>query len=76
MFTSINPATGAEFATYPEMDSAEVELRVSKAVSAFKSWRRSSLAERQAVLSKIADNFEANKHRLAEMASLEMGQNS
>jgi succinate-semialdehyde dehydrogenase/glutarate-semialdehyde dehydrogenase len=73
MFTSINPATGAQLATYPEMDSPGVERIVGKAVSAFKSWRQSSLTERQAVLSKIADNFEANEHRLAEMATLEMG---
>jgi succinate-semialdehyde dehydrogenase/glutarate-semialdehyde dehydrogenase len=73
MFTSINPATGAQLATYPEMDSAEVESIVNKAVSGFKTWRRSSLAERQAVLRNIADNFEANKERLAKMATLEMG---
>lgn len=73
MFTSINPATGGEVATYQEIDSAEVDRRLDKATSAFKSWRQSPLTERQALLTRIADNFESNKHRLAETATLEMG---
>ncbi len=66
-------ATGGEVATYQEIDSAEVDRRLDKATSAFKSWRQSPLTERQALLTRIADNFESNKHRLAETATLEMG---
>ncbi len=73
MFTSINPATGNEVTTYQEIDNAEVDRRLVQSTSAFKSWRQSPLAERQALLFKIADNFEANKHRLAQMATAEMG---
>jgi succinate-semialdehyde dehydrogenase/glutarate-semialdehyde dehydrogenase len=73
MFTSINPSTGDVVATYEEMESAEVDRRLGMATSAFKSWRKSPLPERQALLIKIADNFEANKHRLAQMATVEMG---
>ncbi len=73
MFTSINPATGDAVATYQEIDSVEIERRLGNATSAFKSWRQSPLSERQALLSRIADNFETNKHRLAQMATLEMG---
>ena len=69
MFRSINPATAVQLATYPEMDGAEVERKLAKAVTTFQTWRRTSLAERQALLGKIADNFEANKQRLAEMAN-------
>jgi len=73
MFTSINPATGVEVATYEELDRVELERRLMLAACAFKSWRISPMAERQVLLSRIADNFEANKHRLAEMATMEMG---
>ncbi|WP_047488762.1 NAD-dependent succinate-semialdehyde dehydrogenase [Terriglobus sp. TAA 43] len=73
MFTSINPATGVEVATYQEIDPVELERRLFLAASAFKSWRISPMTERQVLLSRIADNFEANKHRLAEMATIEMG---
>lgn len=73
MFTSINPATGVAVATYEEIDPVELERRLLLAASAFKSWRISPMAERQILLSRIADNFEANKHRLAEMATTEMG---
>jgi succinate-semialdehyde dehydrogenase/glutarate-semialdehyde dehydrogenase len=73
MFTSINPATGDEVATYQEIDNSEVERRLAQAASTFKLWRQSPLAERQALLTRIADNFEANKHRLAQMATVEMG---
>lgn len=73
MFTSINPATGAAVATHEEIDTVELERRLEQASSAFKSWRTSSMAERKDLLTRIADNFEANKHRLAEMATTEMG---
>ena len=73
MFTSINPATGEQVGTYREIDRAEVENRLDKARLAFTSWRQSHLKDRQALLSRIADNFETNKQRLAHMATLEMG---
>jgi succinate-semialdehyde dehydrogenase/glutarate-semialdehyde dehydrogenase len=73
VFTSVNPATGIEVATYEEISSVELDRRVGLGAATFKSWRSSPLAERQALLSGIADNFEANKHRLAEMATAEMG---
>jgi succinate-semialdehyde dehydrogenase/glutarate-semialdehyde dehydrogenase len=73
MFTSINPATGAEVATYQEIDATEVQRSLDKAVSTFNKWRHSSLAARQELLRKIADTFEGNKATLARTATLEMG---
>ena len=73
MFTSINPAIGEQAGTYREIDRAKVENRLDKARLAFTSWRQSHLKDRQALLSRIADNFETNKQRLAHMATLEMG---
>ncbi|SDF38004.1 NAD-dependent succinate-semialdehyde dehydrogenase [Terriglobus roseus] len=73
MFTSINPATGVEVAMYEEIDLVELENRLVLASSAFESWRTSLMTERQELLTRIADNFETNKHRLAAMATTEMG---
>lgn len=73
MFISINPANGDQVASYPEIDGAEMERRLGQAVFAFGLWRQSPLSERQALLTRIADNFDKNRYRLAEMATLEMG---
>jgi succinate-semialdehyde dehydrogenase/glutarate-semialdehyde dehydrogenase len=73
MFRSVNPATGEEIATYPELSSAEVDAKLDTAMAAFRRWRLTGLSERTALLGRIADRFEAEKERLARMASLEMG---
>ena len=73
MFTSINPATGETIATYDELTAAEIEARVQRAHDAFRRWRTSDCATRTDLLATIADAFEADKHRLAEIATREMG---
>jgi succinate-semialdehyde dehydrogenase/glutarate-semialdehyde dehydrogenase len=73
MFRSVNPATGEEIATYPELSGAEVDAKLDKAVAAFRRWRTTPLSERTELLGRIADRFEAEKDRLARMATLEMG---
>lgn len=73
MFQSINPATGAPGAHHPELTDAEIEARVARAHAAWQQWRTTDLATRSALLLSIADAFEADKHRLAEIATVEMG---
>src|SRR4051794_18650763 len=73
MFKSVNPATGEEIASYSELTAAELETKVERAALAFRHWRTTSYEERTALLSRIADRFEAEKARLARMATLEMG---
>lgn len=73
MFTSTNPATGAKGEVHPAHDDAKVECRVALAAETFGSWRVSTLEQRVELLSAIADSFEANKARLAETATREMG---
>lgn len=73
MFTSINPATGETVAEYPELDADGVETALTRVATAFKAWRNASLEQRTTLLSAIADQWEANKQRLAEMAVTEMG---
>lgn len=73
MFTSINPATGEAGETFQELDADGVELALCRAQTCFQSWRTASLDQRTQLLGAIADQWEANKQRLAEMAVREMG---
>ena len=73
MFKSVNPATGQEIASYAELTPAELEQKLAAAQAAFLRWRRTGIAERTALLNRLADVFEANKARLARMATEEMG---
>jgi succinate-semialdehyde dehydrogenase / glutarate-semialdehyde dehydrogenase len=73
MFRSVNPATGEEIATYPELTPDQIEAKVAKAAAGYRRWRTTALDERTDLLARIADRFEANRERLARMASLEMG---
>jgi succinate-semialdehyde dehydrogenase/glutarate-semialdehyde dehydrogenase len=73
MFTSINPATGETIATHDELTAAETEARVARAAAAFREWRTTDYATRTRLLGAIAERFEADKRRLAEIATREMG---
>jgi len=73
MFTSINPATGERGSGIEEFTDDEIELALSRAAIAFKAWRNSSIEHRTALLTAIADQWEADKPHLAEMAVREMG---
>lgn len=73
MFKSINPATGQQIATYPELSDAEVEAKLALAAQTYDRWRITAIAERADLLRRIADQYDANKDRLARMATGEMG---
>lgn len=73
MFTSINPATGEAVATYEELDADGIEAALNRAATAFRAWRNSPIERRVALLGAMADQWEANKQHLAEMAVREMG---
>ncbi len=73
MFTSINPATGLPGDSIPELTAAELEDKVARAAAAYATWRLTSLDERTALLERIAEQFDAHAHDLAEIATREMG---
>ncbi|HSX56276.1 MAG TPA: NAD-dependent succinate-semialdehyde dehydrogenase [Sphingomonas sp.] len=73
MFTSINPATGEEGASFEALDDDGIEAALARAEAAYRSWRVSEIAQRTALLTAIADAFEANRQHLAETATREMG---
>ncbi len=73
MLKSVNPATGEEIASYKELSKDEVNAKLDKAVAAYQAWRNVDVAERAALLGRIADCYDAEKDRLARTATLEMG---
>ncbi|WP_294392362.1 NAD-dependent succinate-semialdehyde dehydrogenase [uncultured Sphingomonas sp.] len=73
MFSSVNPATGDTIATYPELDTAELERKIALATQAFDGWPATPVATRTDLLRRIADQYDANTDRLARMATAEMG---
>lgn len=73
MFIPVNPATGQAGEPIPELTDAELEGRLARAAAAFTAWRVSPLDRRTALLAAIADRFEADKERLAAIATREMG---
>jgi succinate-semialdehyde dehydrogenase/glutarate-semialdehyde dehydrogenase len=72
-FTSIDPATGAVIATYPVMGAAEIEQRLQRSAAAAAEWRVVAVAERVALLSRVAAVLDANADRYARLVTDEMG---
>jgi len=70
---SINPATGAAIATYRPHTAAEVEERLARAAAAYERWRAVPLAERAALLVRVADLLEQRRETYARLITDEMG---
>ncbi len=72
-FQSINPATEEIEATFDEHTSDQVERALADAFESFKRWRTTSLEERASLMGRAANYLRANKSRLAELMTAEMG---
>lgn len=69
----INPATGQPFATAPDCSKAQLDTAVAAAKNAFKTWRRTPIAERQAMVMRAGDLLLANADALARLFTREQG---
>jgi aminomuconate-semialdehyde/2-hydroxymuconate-6-semialdehyde dehydrogenase len=74
-FDDVNPATGELIARVAEADYADVDLAVKAARRAFDEgpWPRMSVAERSAILMKIAAGIKARVEEMSELESLDTG---
>ena len=70
---SRSPATGQELARYTFEDAAQLETSLARTDAAFRQWRDTSIAERVAVLRKMAEVLRANVEPMARMEAQEMG---
>jgi succinate-semialdehyde dehydrogenase / glutarate-semialdehyde dehydrogenase len=73
MLKSIDPATGRESASFPEMDAAGLESALVKAWAARSGWRDAGLEAREPVIRAVAGVLRADKARYAGLLTSEMG---
>jgi aldehyde dehydrogenase len=64
-FDNISPVTGKVVCKIARSDAQDVEAALDAAHAAKDAWGRTSVAERAAILNRIADRMEANLERLA-----------
>jgi len=69
----VNPATGKSFASAPDCSKAQLDAAVASAKAAFKSWRRTPIAERQAMVAKAGDLLIAHAEEMARLFTREQG---
>ena len=72
-FDVINPATEQVVAACPRADLAQLNQAVAAAKSAFPAWAAKTIAERRALLNKLADAIDARAPELASLLTQEQG---
>jgi alpha-ketoglutaric semialdehyde dehydrogenase len=72
-FASHNPANGELIGDAPQCGPADVERAVAGAARAFERWRRVPAPKRGEILFRVAQKLEAEKERLAQLMTREMG---
>ena len=70
---AVNPANGEIVAEYPELPSAEIPRAIERADRAFRGWRRTSFADRTAVMQRAAALLRERADGLAVLMATEMG---
>lgn len=68
-----NPATGVVEREFPSASPAEIEDAITRASAAYRGWSSTPLAERAAVLQRVADIYHERKDELASIIAREMG---
>src|ERR1700753_799294 len=68
----VNPATGKLESEYPTATDAEISDVVARADAGYKSWRRTSLDERAAILRQVAQLYRDRAEELAAIITREM----
>ncbi|GCE27389.1 succinate-semialdehyde dehydrogenase [Dictyobacter alpinus] len=70
---SINPATEEVLESFEAYNKEQIDAALEDAHNSFKSWRKTSFAERSKLFHRLASYMRENKAQLARIASLEMG---
>ncbi|WP_428979137.1 NAD-dependent succinate-semialdehyde dehydrogenase [Hansschlegelia plantiphila] len=73
MFATTNPYTGEVLKTFEFSTVEEIKQAIDDADRAFQGWRRTSFAERAAVMRKAADILRRDADKYAPILTLEMG---
>ncbi len=70
---SVNPATGEVLKRYDDHGPGEVDRRVARAVETFRSYRKTTFAQRAGWMRKAGEVLDAEKAALGRLMTLEMG---
>ncbi|WGE42243.1 aldehyde dehydrogenase family protein [Actinobacillus equuli] len=73
LLASYNPANGDVLAHFVDATDADVDAAVTAAQQAFKTWRKTTTAERAAILNKIADVIDEHSELFALQETLDNG---
>ncbi|CAN5285905.1 NAD-dependent succinate-semialdehyde dehydrogenase [soil metagenome] len=68
-----NPATGEVLESFPFATDAEIESAIAQATDAFAAWKATPIAERAAVVQRVADLFVERAAALGAIIEVEMG---
>jgi succinate-semialdehyde dehydrogenase / glutarate-semialdehyde dehydrogenase len=68
-----DPATGEVTETFPFATDAEIEQALTDATTAFEHWRKRPVAERAAIVKRVAELFTERATELAALITTEMG---
>lgn len=72
-FSTVNPRTGEALAEYTMLSAEEAISALDRAATAYTSWSTRSVADRAAVLTRVAELHRERKSEIARTVALEMG---
>src|SRR5260370_41224985 len=70
---SINPATGETLRSFDALSQEQLTAKIALAARTYKSYRRTSFADRRGWMTRAAGILEAEKDRFAAITTAEMG---
>ena len=70
---TINPSTGETVRTFDSLSDADIDKRLERAATAFRSWRVTPVADRAAVVGRAGGLLEKHQARFGRLMTLEMG---
>ena len=70
---SVNPATGETLKTFELLTAQQLEEKLQKAANTFRTYRRTTFAERATVMQRAAEILEREKNEFARLMTSEMG---
>ena len=70
---SINPATGETLREFSALSAQQIEQKLQLAADTFRTYRRTSFADRSRMMTRAAEILESEKQELGRTMTLEMG---
>ena len=69
---SINPATGETLRTFDSLSGPQIDAKIQRASETFRSYRRTSFADRVRMMLRAVEILEADKDTFGRLMTLEM----